>query len=140
MADSVPEAPHNTDGTYQEIRTVPANAPQNTGELWRRLLEAGQEIKAVADEMGVPAGNFRQILAVLLDGTPPSSPSLGRQADATLRNFVRRLQLDHDTARSSGGSNDISNRRMVCGSHNRRKSNALTPVRAPSFGRGGGSE
>ena len=38
------------------------------------------------------------------------------------------LQLDHNTPRSSGGSNNISNRRLLCGPCNRRKSNTLTLV------------
>lgn len=126
MADPVREAPHNPDNTYQEIRTSLANDSQHIGEVWR-FLEADHEIKDAADEMGVQPCNL-QILAVLLDGTPPSSLSPGRQAGATLSDFVQRLQLDHNAPRSSGGSNNISNRRLVCGSHNRRKSNALTLI------------
>ena len=38
------------------------------------------------------------------------------------------LQLDHNTPRSSGGSNNISNRRLLCGPCNRRKSNTLTLI------------
>ena len=38
------------------------------------------------------------------------------------------LQLDHNTPRSSGGSNNISNRRLLCGPCNRRKSNTLTII------------
>ena len=38
------------------------------------------------------------------------------------------LDLDHNTPRSSGGSNNISNRHLLCGPCNRRKSTTLTLV------------
>lgn len=126
MADPVREAPHNPDDTYQEIRTSLANDSQHISEVWR-FLEAEQEIKDAADEMGVQPCSL-QILAVLLDGTPPSSLSPGRQARATPSDFVRRLQLDHNAPRSSGGSNNISNRRLLYGSCNRRRSSTLTLI------------
>ena len=36
------------------------------------------------------------------------------------------LQLDHNTPRADGGSNNLSNRRLLCGPCNRRKSHMLT--------------
>ena len=38
------------------------------------------------------------------------------------------VQLDHNTPRSSGGSNNIATRRLLCGPCNRRKSNTLTLI------------
>ena len=38
----------------------------------------------------------------------------------------RYLQLDHNTPRSDGGINHISNRALLCGPCNRAKSNKLT--------------
>ena len=40
--------------------------------------------------------------------------------------YSRYLELDHNTPRSDGGINHLSNRILLCGQCNRLKSNALT--------------
>ncbi len=68
-----------------------------------------------------PRMSRAEMMALLIENSGPVCAGCDRQFDDE-----RYLQLDHNTPRSQGGLNHISNRMLLCGPCNRAKSNTLT--------------
>ena len=68
-----------------------------------------------------PRQTRAEMRAILMEENGMTCEGCDRQFDD-----ARYLELDHNTPRSSGGINHISNRLLLCGPCNRVKSNTLT--------------
>ena len=114
----VVERLRDTSGLFGEV-TYTDELPERTDE--------GEEaapflrVKVRVKEPGGPRWTRAQMYAHLLD-------QHGQRCQGCDRTFddPRYLQLDHNTPRSDGGLNHISNRVLLCGPCNRAKSNIYT--------------
>ena len=78
-------------------------------------------VKVRVDEPDGPKWTRAQMYEHLLDQSGPCCEGCDRTFDDP-----RYLELDHNTPRSDGGLNHISNRVLLCGPCNRLKSNIYT--------------
>ena len=119
---------------------------QDNGRRVAALTHAvNSRVKAINRLTGLVKENVRQVTAVAGGFRVPIEPpkrmmkrsncglvyeQLASQTleprRATSRMVARNLELDHNTPRSNGGLNHITNRVLLCGSCNRAKSNTLT--------------
>lgn len=79
------------------------------------------KVKQKVEEPKGPKMSRAQMLEYLLSHSGPVCQGCDRSFDD-----VRYLELDHNTPRSDGGINHISNRILLCGPCNKVKSNQLT--------------
>ena len=98
-----------------------AEAPERTddGETAAPFLKTKKRV----DEPRGPRMSRAQMKEFLLEQEGPACQGCGREFDDK-----RYLQLDHNTPRSSGGMNHISNRILLCGPCNIAKSDDKTLV------------
>ena len=114
----VTERLNNTTGLFGEV-TFTDKLPERTddGETAAPFLRVKQRVK----EPEGPRWTRAQMYEHLLDQHGPRCMGCDRAFDDP-----RYLELDHNTPRSDGGLNHISNRILLCGPCNRLKSNAYT--------------
>ena len=116
--DIVIERLKDTTGLFGDV-TFTAEPPERTddGDTAAPFLRVKQRVK----EPDGPRWTRAEMYAHLLDQHGPRCMGCDRAFDDP-----RYLELDHNTPRSDGGLNHISNRILLCGPCNRLKSNTFT--------------
>ena len=114
----VVERLRDTTGLFGEV-TCTTDPPERTddGDEAAPFLRVKVRVK----EPGGPRWTRAEMYAHLLDQHGPRCQGCDRTFDDP-----RYLQLDHNTPRSDGGLNHVSNRVLLCGPCNRAKSNIYT--------------
>ena len=114
----VEERLRDTTGLFGKV-TFTDKLPDRTddGETAAPFLRVKQRVK----EPDSPRWTRQQMYEHLLDQHGPRCQGCDRTFDDS-----RYLELDHNTPRSDGGLNHISNRILLCGPCNRAKSNTYT--------------